>query len=238
MLRALVFDVDGTLADTETVHLAAFNHAFKVAGLDWSWSMQRYTRLLEISGGRERLRYYWQHDAPETFADSAAAEAQIVRLHAIKTEFYTRCAGDGMIALRPGVLDLIRAAQSDGLMLAIATTTTPDNIDALLTHALGAKWRSEFSAVGDAVTAPQKKPDPQVYLQILRLLELKPNECLALEDSGNGLKAANAAGIATVVTPTCYTAAHDFAGAMHVLPDLTYTSLLQLRQRHATFNQI
>ena len=237
MLRALIFDVDGTLADTESTHRAAFNQAFVEAGLDWHWDEALYGELLSISGGRERIRHYWQKFYPATFTDSSEIDEQIARLHRLKTVAYTRVADAGGIHLRPGVLALIREAQREGLPMAIATTTTPDNIAALLGHALGHDWRSLFAAVGDAATAPLKKPHPQVYQQVLTELKLDPQQCIAFEDSGNGLTAATAAGIPTLITPTPYTADHDFSSALQVLPDLGHINLAQVRCWHAALNQ-
>lgn len=238
MLRALIFDVDGTLADTETTHLAAFNQAFAEAGLDWHWDEERYGELLSISGGRERIRHYWKKYHPATFDAADQIDGQIARLHTLKTVAYTRVADAGGIHMRPGVLAMIREAQCEGLPMAIATTTTPDNIAALLGHALGPDWRSLFAAVGDAVTAPLKKPHPQVYQQVVAELKLEPRQCVAFEDSANGLTAATAAGVPTLITPTPYTAKHDFSGALQVLPDLGQTNLAQVRRWHAALNQI
>jgi beta-phosphoglucomutase-like phosphatase (HAD superfamily) len=120
-----------------------------------------------------------------------------------------------------------------GLQLSIATTTSPVNIAALLRHAIGDDWRLNFTAIGDASTAPIKKPHPQVYLQMLDALQLPASQCLALEDSNNGLRAAMAAGLATLITPNPFTAKHDFSGALKVVPDLGQVGLSQLRQWHA-----
>lgn len=233
MLKALVFDVDGTLADTESAHRAAFNHAFAEQGMDWHWDEALYTELLHISGGKERIAHYWQRKHPDLrdIAGMAMQDA-VNRLHAIKTAAYSSAVNDGAVPLRPGVLSLMAEAQAQGLQLAIATTTTPVNIDALLRRAMGADWRMNFSAVGDASTAPLKKPHPQVYVQVLDALHLPAEACVALEDSSNGLQAARAAGLATVITPTRYTDDHDFRAAMRVLPDLTHISLPRLRAWH------
>ncbi len=235
MLRALIFDVDGTLADTESAHLAAFNHAFAEFGLDWHWDESLYTELLNVSGGKERILHYWKTRQPDLRELGAMALRDSVnRLHELKTAAYESVVNDGAVGLRPGVLNLMAEALAHGLQLAIATTTSPVNIAALLRRAVGADWRLNFSAIGDASTAPRKKPDPQVYLQMLAALNLEPSQCLAFEDSSNGLRAACAAGLATVITPTRYTAHHDFSAAMRVVPDLSQVDLAQFQRWHAT----
>jgi beta-phosphoglucomutase-like phosphatase (HAD superfamily) len=157
------------------------------------------------------------------------------RLHERKTAAYEGAVNAGAVQLRPGVLALIHEALAQGLRLAIATTTSPANIKALLRRALGADWRLNFAAIGDASTAPIKKPDPQVYLQMLQAMQLPATECVAFEDSWNGLQASRAAGLATVITPTQYTADHDFAGALRVVPDLSHLDLVRLRAWHADY---
>ncbi|QHE77339.1 HAD-IA family hydrolase [Hydrogenophaga sp. PBL-H3] len=234
MLKALIFDVDGTLADTESVHLAAFNHAFTQEGLDWHWDTALYTRLLEISGGKERMAHHWRTvNAGMKEVSAGAVQATIARLHEIKTAYYENAVNNGAVQLRPGVLALMNEALHQGLGLAIATTTSPVNIAALLRAAVGADWRSHFLAVGDASSSPVKKPHPQVYLQVLGDMGLPASRCLAFEDSANGLRSATAAGLGTVITPNSFTAHHDFSGALRVVPDLGAVGLAQLREWHA-----
>jgi len=233
-LQALIFDVDGTLADTESAHRAAFNQAFVELGMDWHWDMALYTELLGISGGKERIQHYWKQAHPDIKAlDGQAVQDTINRIHELKTAAYEQAVQDGAVALRPGVLKLIEAAFTDGMRLAIATTTSPVNITALLRTAIGPDWRQYFMVIEDASTAPLKKPHPQVYLQTLQRLQLPARACLAFEDSANGLQAAAAAGLATIITPNNFTAHHDFKGALRVLPSLREVSVAHLRAWHA-----
>ncbi|HEX8886832.1 MAG TPA: HAD-IA family hydrolase, partial [Noviherbaspirillum sp.] len=209
-MQALIFDVDGTLADTESAHLAAFNAAFAEAGLDWHWSEALYTRLLDVAGGKERIAHYWRSVDPLHAAKSGET---INRVHAIKTRIYEAQVSGGRLPLRPGIERLITEAVQAGLPMAIATTTTPANVDALLREPLGRNWRRLFAAVCDAGTTQRKKPAPDVYLAALRVLGVPGYACIAFEDSANGLAAASAAGIPAVVTPTAYTALHSFSDA-------------------------
>lgn len=233
-LQALIFDVDGTLADTESAHRAAFNHAFAELGLGWEWDESLYIRLLEISGGKERIAHYWNEVHPDVKPlDGQAMAETIEHIHELKTAAYERAVQDGAVALRPGVLRLIESAYNDGLRLAIATTTSPVNIAALLRASIGPDWRNYFQVIEDASTAPKKKPHPQVYLQTLERLGLPASACVAFEDSANGLKAAQAAGLATIVTPNNFTAHHDFSGALRQLPSLDGVGVAHLRAWHA-----
>lgn len=206
-MRALIFDVDGTLAETEGAHLDAFNEAFAGAGLPWRWSEAEYTRLLTTTGGKERIARYVRE------AGGDPADFPIQALHRDKTVRYTGRIARGGIALRPGVAELIAEAQALGLGLAIATTTSPENVEALIRATLGAGMTEIFPVVaaGDMVGA--KKPAPDVYLLALERLGVAAADCVAFEDSRNGLLAAKAAGIFTVVTPGRFTAQEDFTGA-------------------------
>lgn len=233
-LQALIFDVDGTMADTEEAHRRAFNLAFKQRDLPWHWDRGLYSELLRVSGGKERIRHYWRTltEGEPTALDGTAMDDTIEQLHALKTAAYERLVQDGMVQLRPGVQDLIEAARAQQLRLAIATTTSPVNIAALLRMALGADWSHHFQVIEDASTAPKKKPHPQVYQQTLRHLGLPAEAALAFEDSANGLQAARACGLATIVTPNAYTARHDFTGAARVVADLRGVDVPQLRRWH------
>lgn len=233
MLSALIFDVDGTLADTESVHLEAFNHAFKAEGLGWHWDVPLYTRLLEVSGGKERMLHHWRTVDPDLKELEAGAVSDTInRLHEVKTAYYENAVNGGAVTLRPGVLALMNEARRAGLQLAIATTTSPVNIAALMRSAIGPDWRSHFLAVGDASNAPIKKPNPQVYLKVLADMGLRAADCVAFEDSANGLRAALAAGLDTVITPNSFTAHHDFKGALRIVPDLSGVNVARLKEWH------
>lgn len=218
-MEALIFDVDGTLADTEAAHREAFNAAFAEVGLDWHWDETLYVRLLDVAGGKERILHYWRCIEPEE-ANGAKARETVEALHAIKTRYYAQRVRGGALPLRPGVRRLVEEANEAGLPVAIATTTTPANLDALLSAPLGGDWRKRFAAIGDASTTPVKKPAPDVYFAVLKKLNIDGSRCLAFEDSENGLRAAAAAGIPAIVTPTAYTRHHDFDEALAVLPHL------------------
>ncbi|WP_233806799.1 HAD family hydrolase [Paraburkholderia sp. HP33-1] len=218
-MQALIFDVDGTLADTETAHRHAFNAAFAQAHLDWFWDEALYARLLTVAGGKERLLHYWRTIECEEAEGPRAREA-VDALHALKTRHYAERMREGAVPLRPGIARLLDEANEAGLRVAIATTTTPANLDALLQVHFGASWRNRFAAIGDASTTSAKKPAPDVYRHVLEQLGLQPAACLAFEDSRNGLLAARAARVPVVVTPSAFTAHEDFDGALAVLPHL------------------
>jgi beta-phosphoglucomutase-like phosphatase (HAD superfamily) len=229
MLEALIFDVDGTLADTERDgHRPAFNAAFREAGLDWEWDEARYGELLAVTGGKERIAHFVRCHRPE-FARRPDFTERVAELHKAKTRHYTALAASGAIPLRPGAARLLQDARAAGLRLAIATTTTPENVIALLEPALGPGAMSWFEVVGAGDVVPAKKPAPDIYLWVLERLGLAASACLAFEDSENGLRAALGAGLATVVTPCDYTREQNFDRALAVIPSLEPAGIPTLR---------
>jgi HAD superfamily hydrolase (TIGR01509 family) len=220
-LKALLFDVDGTLADTERDgHRVAFNAAFVEAGLDWRWSVPLYGELLAVTGGKERIRYFIDTYQPLVPA-VADLEGFIAGLHRAKTRFYTQALDAGSIPLRPGVLRLLQESRAAGLRLAVATTTTPENVTALLRSSIGPESLDWFEVIAAGDVVPAKKPAPDIYLWALERLRLPPEVCVAFEDSAHGLRAARDAGIATVlITINDYTREQQFPDAALVLDGL------------------
>ncbi|GLK55126.1 beta-phosphoglucomutase-like phosphatase (HAD superfamily) [Methylopila capsulata] len=216
-LEALIFDVDGTLAETEETHRRALNDAFAAFDLPWSWDQPTYRRLLRIMGGKERLRHFIEHDRPEKADD---ALARLDELHAAKNRRYAELVHEGGVTLRPGVARLIAEAREKGLTLAIATTTSQANVEALLVKTLGPEALGWFSAIAAGDLAPAKKPAPDIFLLALRQLGLPASVCVVLEDTVYGLRAAKAAGLATLVTPSFYTDDQDFSAADAVFDTL------------------
>jgi HAD superfamily hydrolase (TIGR01509 family) len=218
-LEALIFDIDGTMADTEEAHRTAFNLAFERWRLDWNWSRDDYRRLLATAGGKERIAAHIDR-LPLPEPEKRHLRDQVPGIHAEKTRFYSAVVRDGAVPFRSGVARMLEEARGAGLRLAIASTTTAVNVEALLRANLGRRGRELFSAVacGDQVRA--KKPAPDIYRLALRKLDLPAEHGVAFEDSANGLRSARAAGLWTVVTPTFWTEGSDFSDAGLVLPDL------------------
>ncbi len=217
-LAALLFDVDGTLADTERHgHRVAFNRAFADAGLDWEWSHPLYGELLAVTGGKERIRHYLQQTGEEAGFSEEELDEFVARLHAAKNEHYKRLLEEGSIPLRPGIERLLNQARKEGIRLAIATTTTADNVSALLNQTLGPEAESWFEVIGAGDVVPAKKPAPDIYHYVMEKMGLSPQQCIALEDSVHGFQAASDAGVKTVVTVNEYTRDGDFSGAALVI---------------------
>ena len=216
-LEALIFDVDGTLADTERDgHRVAFNQAFKEAGLDWDWTVELYGKLLQVTGGKERIRLYIEKFLIDFEPDEDIIEFA-ARLHKRKTHFYLELLQSGAIPLRPGVERLINEARDAGLRLAIATTTTPENVTYLLSDTLGEESIDWFEVIAAGDIVPAKKPAPDIYNWALEQMDLTPEVCLAFEDSLNGIKSSLAADLNTIITVNGYTKDDDFSGAAIVL---------------------
>jgi beta-phosphoglucomutase-like phosphatase (HAD superfamily) len=217
-LKALIFDVDGTLAETEELgHRLAFNQAFDEAGLDWHWDSATYDALLAVAGGRERIHHWCRQVDPE-LAAGTDFDALVKRLHERKTARYLALVEQGRVGLRAGVARLLAEARARGVTLAIATTTTEVNVRRLLEVALGGDAWSWFTVVGAGDAVANKKPAPDIYRWVLARMGCPAQHVVAIEDSALGATAAVAAGIATVVTRSRQSRAESMPDA--ILADL------------------
>lgn len=216
---ALVFDVDGTLADTEELHRQAFNEAFFACGVDWRWGPALYAELLQITGGKERIAEYVSRRQM-----SASERGRLLRLipqvHAAKTRIYRELVALGHLHPRPGVVRLMKEARAAGVKLAIASTTSPENVASLLSASFGIDAPRWFSAMATGDVVPEKKPAPDIYNLALEKLGVPPERAIAFEDSAIGVRSAKAAGLFTIATPSLWTIGQNFA-----LADLVLTSL-------------
>lgn len=219
-LKALLFDVDGTLADTEEVHRIAFNKAFAERGLGWDWTRALYNQLLAVTGGKERIQYFVKDFLPEGERPDTDVVELAKQLHLRKTDFYVEIVQGGGLPLRPGVKRLLEEARDKGLLLGIATTTSIPNVQTLLESSLGKRSQDWFAIIAAGDLVQKKKPAADIYVYALEKLGLSSAECLAFEDSENGLLSARGAHLATIITQNPFTFEHDFTGAALVLSDL------------------
>jgi len=223
-LQALIFDVDGTIADTEEVHRQAFNAAFLAMDLGWSWSEDDYMELLRVSGGPERLAHYIS-TLRRNPTERQRLTGLVPAIHREKTRLYYELISDGRAAARPGVARLMHEAREAGVKLALAATSTTANVEALVSAVLGPKALGWFGAVASADEVAQKKPAPDLYRRIVGTLRVPADACVAIEDSANGVLAAKAAGLCTIAAPSRWTAAQDFSQADLVQPSLDEPTL-------------
>jgi len=218
-IKALIFDCDGVIVDTERDgHRVAFNRAFKAKGLDVEWDVALYGSLLEVAGGKERMKHYFDENGwPENVEDR---DAFIKELHKLKTDLFMQIIESGELPLRPGVARLVDEAIDKNLMLAVCSTSNERAVNLVVETMLGKERKSHFNAIlaGDVVS--KKKPDPEIYNLALERLGLEPDECVVVEDSRNGMLAAKAASMYCVVTTNGYTENEDFPEADLVVSEL------------------
>ena len=219
-LHALIFDVDGTLAETEELHREAFNQTFREFDLAWHWDQERYHTLLKITGGKERMLAH--------AASLGIDDFDPLPLHKRKTTLYNEMLAQGAISLRPGVEALIRKAKEKDLRLAIATTTSRENVETLIRVTLGSDPHQWFEAICTGEDVAKKKPDPEVYQVALSHLALTARDAIAFEDTKNGVLAARGAGLDVIVTPSLYSAGEDFSGALAIIETLEAHNLSAL----------
>lgn len=217
-LQAIIFDMDGTLADTEEIHRLAFNAAFTEFGCGWQWSPAEYHELLAVSGGRERIEGFLARRGNGADADERRRLAAAI--HARKSQIYVELLSSAGMRLRPGVQRLLDAAAKADLPLGIATSSSRRNLDTLLATTLGRAGSARFRAIVTCDIVEEKKPSPAVYRRALAELGADGSHCVAIEDTRNGNLAALAAGLSTVITTHAFTVDNDFSGAALVVDQL------------------
>lgn len=218
-LKAIIFDLDGTIAETEEAHREAFNRAFAAEGAPWRWDAATWSGLLEIAGGRNRLTAWLADNRPDLLKGEEAPRL-LDRLHGAKDRLYREILESGGIPLRPGIRALIEEARAARLRIAIATTSRRAIARRVLERCLAPDAPDWFQAFLGHEDATYRKPHPDIYRRAAARLRLAPDECLAIEDSAIGVAAAVGAGVPVLATVTPYSEGHDFAGAVAVLSDL------------------
>ncbi len=218
-LRALIFDCDGVLAETERDgHRVAFNRMFAAKAYEIEWDVALYKELLKVGGGKERMRHYFDQTSwPAGIRDK---DALIKELHQLKTAYYMDMVESGQLPVRPGVVRLVDEALAAGVKLAVCSTSNEKAVNAVVETLLGPERHAKFNVIlaGDIVS--KKKPDPEIYTLALNRLHLEPAECVVVEDNRNGLLAAKGAGMYCVVTTNGYTEDEDFSEADLVVSEL------------------
>lgn len=222
-LEAILWDMDGVLADTERdAHRPAFNQAFEESRLNTVWDVERYGKLLEVGGGKERMTAHWNEVGwPEGFpmANDEERKQKVKELHLRKTDIFMDMIKKGGVPLRPGVLRVIDDAIAAGLRLAVCSTSNELAVRNLVATLMGPDRAAKFQIfAGDMVA--KKKPAPDVYLLAVDTMGLDKSKCVIVEDSHIGLGAAKAAGISCIVTKSSYTAGEDFTGADMIVEEL------------------
>ncbi|MBO9574535.1 MAG: HAD-IA family hydrolase [Sphingobium sp.] len=219
MIKAIIFDCDGVLVDTERdAHRVGFNRAFKQFGIDAEWSIELYARLLLTAGGKERMVVYFDEFGWPAGTDTQEQKDALIQdLHKAKTQITSDIVSD--LPVRPGILRIIDEAMANGVKLGVCTTSNPKFIDAVL-DLFGPERKAAFSFVHAGDVVKRKKPAPDIYELAKQSLGLPVNECIVIEDSRNGLLAATGAGYPTLITVSTYTAEEDFSEAVAVVPEL------------------
>jgi HAD superfamily hydrolase (TIGR01509 family) len=220
-MKALIFDCDGVLVDTERDgHRVAFNRAFSETGLDLEWSADLYGKLLAISGGKERMRHYFDHCGWPSGVVEEDRDVFIRELHARKTDHFMRIIDSGELPLRSGVARIIDEAIEAGVKLAVCSASSEMSVNLIVEKLLGPQRRAKFNEILAGGIVRRKKPDPEIYNLARERLGVSAQDCVVIEDNRNGLLAAKAAGMACLVTTSGYSAEEDLSEADHVAAEL------------------
>jgi HAD superfamily hydrolase (TIGR01509 family) len=217
-LKAIFFDMDGTIVDTEKDgHRVAFNEAFSRYGIKAEWSIEEYHQLLQIAGGKERMKFYFQNKGRKYIPQEKSLGELVQQLHLLKTEIFISLIETGMLPLRPGIKRIMKEANEKGILIGICTTSNEKAVKAIV-NSLLAEVKIDLILAGDVVT--KKKPDPEIYLLALEKTGISANEALVIEDSENGVIAGKEAHIKVLATVNEYTKNEDLSRADAVVSSL------------------
>lgn len=206
-IQAVFFDQDGVIIDTERDgHRVSFNMTFKEFGFTDEWDVEYYHELLQIGGGKERMKHHWKTKGFSKPMTEEEVDALIPQMHKRKTALFVELIESGKLPLRPGVHRFMKEAMEAGLKIAVCTTSNEQAAKAI-TEKMLSDIKFDLVLAGDVVK--NKKPDPEIYILALEKLGLKPEEVFVVEDSKNGVRASKAAGIKTIVTTNGYTEKED-----------------------------
>jgi HAD superfamily hydrolase (TIGR01509 family) len=217
-LKAIFFDMDGTIVDTEKDgHRVAFNQAFALSGIQAEWSVEEYHQLLQIAGGKERMKFYFQNKGKKYLPLEKSLDDLVQQLHLLKTELFISLIENGMLPLRPGIKRIMQEANEKGILVGICSTSNEKAVKAIA-NSLLAEIKIDLILAGDVVT--KKKPDPEIYLLALKKTGFSANEALVIEDSENGVIAGKEAYIKVLATVNEYTKIEDLSRADAVVTSL------------------
>lgn len=217
-MPSILFGSIGTLADTSEMQRAAFNTAFETHGLDWRWDRDDYVEMLRSSGGAQRI---------EDQARQTGEQVDAAAVHETKSEVFRASLVDSGVAPRAGVIEAVRTAKRDGVRLGLVTTTSPDNVGAVLQALAPDLEAADFDLVVDTSVIESPKPDPAAYRHALTVLDESPDACVAVEDNVGGVEAALGAGLRVVAFPNANTGGHDFSVATERVDSLDTAALLR-----------
>lgn len=213
-IKAVFFDQDGVIIDTERDgHRVAFNQTFKDFGFDFEWEEDYYHELLQIAGGKERMKQHLDTKGFGKEINPGEVDDLIQRMHKYKTAVFVELIESGQLPLRPGIKRFMKEINDKGLVLGVCTTSNEKAANAVVNGVL-AEIKFDFVLAGDIVS--KKKPDPEIYNLALERSGLEPEECLVIEDSRNGVLAARAAGMFVIATTNPYTEKEDLSDA-HII---------------------
>lgn len=217
-IKALIFDQDGVIIDTERDgHRVAFNQAFKEFGYDFEWDVEKYHELLQVAGGKERMRHYLHTEGFGAEVKPEDEDELIKDMHRVKTAMFVELIESGKLPLRPGVKRLMQEAMDLGLTVGVCTTSNERSARAVA-YGILKDIKFDFVLAGDVVS--KKKPDPEIYNLALERTGFKPEECIVVEDSRNGVLAAAAAGMNIIATTNIYTENEDLSDAAIIVTTL------------------